>query len=191
MDKRSILKGKLTARLCSVVVFLLVCGLFFPLAGCDNTPEPQTTAAEGTNTRTLNWQLYGTWISADGTTHEPAAGSITGTAQLGETGEDRMELSITFTEGCNYMYTNPITYISQSRKYLKVPYCVSPHYAYNKTKNDSVFSYIGISIDKEFVIFHWQDKDNLYLVASTDPDADPKDILSYFSVYVNTYHPDT
>ena len=148
---------------------------------------PVSLTEPNSDANRINWSLDGTWISADGTASSTASGSIFGTVQLGDTGEDTLDLNITFTEGCNYQYINPTSYSSESRKYLKVPYCVCPLYSYSKGKNDSVFSYIGISLDKEYVIFHWEDKEDLYLVASTDPDTDPKDILSYFEVFVQTY----
>ena len=186
LRKKSLLYHKLRTCNYPIIALLLVFCLFFSLAGCNSASEsPTTTVATGTHA--LNWQFRGTWISADGTTSSAAAGSISGTVQLGDTGEDTLDLNITFTEGCNYQYTNPTSYSSESRKYLKVPYCVCPYYSYSKDKNDSVFSYIGISLDKEYVIFHWEDQKDLYLVASTDPDTDPKDILSYFEVFVQTY----
>ena len=151
---------------------------------------PVSLTEPNSDANRINWNLDGTWISADGTASSTATGSIFGNVQLGDTGEDTLDLNITFTEGCNYQYTNPTSYSSESRKYLKVPYCVCPLYSYSKDKNASVFSYIGISLDKEYVIFHWEDQKDLYLVASTDPDTDPKDILSYFEVFVQTYPSD-
>lgn len=187
LDKKAFLLRKPIVRLYFIIVFLLFSCIFSPLTGCTTTPESLNTAiATGTH-NTLNWQFHGTWISADGTISQTASGSISGTVHLGETGEDLLDLNITFTEDCNYQYTNPTSYSSESRKYLRVPYCVCPSYSYNADRNDSVFSYIGIGLDKEYVIFHWEDKKDLYLVASTDPDTDPKDILSYFEVFVQTY----
>lgn len=194
---------KQTARSHFVIVFILVFAIFCSLAGCAYTPDSPTTETTAPNTEKqptqatapgtypINWHLYGQWVTADGTESATSECAISGTVQLAETGIDSLELSIVFSKDCDYMENSSSPYPSLIRKYRDVDYCACSSFSYSISKNDFVSSCFGISLDEEYAIFHWKDKKDLYLVLSTDPDADPKEILTYFEIFVQDYTFDT
>lgn len=158
-----------------------------PVVTTAPTQAPTETTAPVLAPGEINWTLYGIWITPFGRTGTETELSVSGKVTLGEDGEDIMELSIIFPDEFDYAYTNPTTYTSQSRKYTKLPYCVSMVFSYAKWQNDIFFSYFALCPEKEYMIFRWDETPDRYLVASTNPDADPQEILEYFQGFIEYY----
>lgn len=197
--KRSFLKEKLTVRLSYIAaVFLLVCGMIFPLAGCVSTPETQTsattTAAATDGIRTLNWQLYGTWISADGTTNSVPF-SIDGYIQKTPDDLNELHIVIDLPDDFRYIIGTPTpSFISMNQKYNHFPHLMLFNgFTYDKHTNSSVWTSFALDLEKEYAAIMIENAPNRYCysVASTDPDADPKDLLAYFEDFFQSFDRDT
>lgn len=135
----------------------------------------------------IDWTMYGYMVSPGEEPISTTDLSVSGTVTYGETGTDVLELDIAFPQTARYRYDGPTAYYSQSRDIWGLGYFVCASYSYDSSANASVFSCFAVSLDKEYVIFNWEDGQDLYLVASTDPETDPHDILAYFQIFREKY----
>ncbi len=139
-------------------------------------------------TQKIDWSMTGTMVSSSGEVLRSCNLSISGDLTLGKNGKDQLDLDIRFPKLFEYWYDGPTTYTSQSRKYFITPYPVFPHYAYNRDTDDhTTFSVFAVCPEKEYMIFRWEDGKDQYLVASTDPNVPPQEILSYFETFTEKF----
>lgn len=166
------------------VAFLLLSVILFILIGCAHIPETETSAPTVTNPYALNWQLHGTVISG-GEIKDTLEFSIRGDLSSATADAGAQELTIALPDSFRYNFDDSAVFQRWDPAKFGEHFLVYGGYSYNNDQNRSVFSYVGISIDKEFVIFYWEDNENQYLVASTDPNADPMEIYDHFRETVN------
>lgn len=174
---------------------VLILALTVVLGGCANAGLGNTT--ESTTLQTtdpatvpdsrIDWTMYGYMVSPGEEPISTTDLSVSGTVTYGETGTDVLKLDIAFPQTARYRYDGPTAYYSQSRDIWGLGYFVCASYSYDSSANASVFSCFAVSLDKEYVIFNWEDGQDLYLVASTDPETDPHDILAYFQIFREKY----
>ena len=138
----------------------------------------------------IDWTMTGAMVSGNGEVLRSCNLSITGDVTLGKNGEDQLDLNIRFPKLFEYWYDGPAVYTSQSRRYFNTPYPVCSSYAYNRDTNDPDYSVFALCPEKEYVIFNWDDGKDQYLVASTDPNVSPQEILSYFATYMEKFNID-
>ena len=139
----------------------------------------------------IDWTMTGTIVSGSGEVISPCNLSLSGQLALGKNRQDQLNLDIRFPKPFAYWYESSAVYTSQSRKYFNTPYPVFTHYAYNrdadKPAEEPVFSVFAVCPEREYVIFHWEDGKDQYLVASTDPNVPPQEILSYFEAFTEKF----
>ena len=135
----------------------------------------------------IDWSMTGAMVSGSGEVLRACNLSISGDVTLGKDGKDQLDLNIRFPKLFEYWYDGPAVYTSQSRRYFSTPYPVCPSYAYNRDTNAPDFSVFALCPDKEYAIFTWDDGRDQYLVASTDPNVTPQEILSYFETYIEKF----
>ena len=139
----------------------------------------------------IDWTMTGTIVSGSGEVISPCNLSLSGQLALGKNRKDQLNLDIRFPKPFAYWYESSAVYTSQSRKYFNTPYPVFTHYAYNrdadKPAEEPVFSVFAVCPEREYVIFHWEDGKDQYLVASTDPNVPPQEILSYFEAFTEKF----
>ena len=135
----------------------------------------------------IDWAMTGAMGSGSGEVLRSCNLSISGEITLGKNGKDQLDLNIRFPKLFEYWYDGPAVYTSQSRKYFNTPYPVCPSYAYNRDTNAPDYSVLALCPEKEYAIFNWDDGKDQYLVASTDPNTTPQEILSYFETYIEKF----
>lgn len=172
-----------------IISWLLLVALVGAMCGCTDI-RGDTTLPSGVFPEMheeIDYTLHGVWITQDGEVQEMLDFSVTGTLDLTQTGEDTLALDFLFPDAFPYAYDSATAYTSQSRKYFDLPYCVICGYSFNNFANKHVFSYFALCPAKEYVIFYWEDDPQRFLVASTDPNATPHEILAYFDAFIEKY----
>lgn len=146
----------------------------------------------------IDWTMYASVVRSDGT---PVKGeeydieqfTVSGFINKKRDGTAEMNLRIVMPETFRYMYNNKnrksdtSEYISINRKYTDEPYYMMNCYTYDRIANGGDFTYIGLSDEMEYMIFSWEDGEDLFLVASTDANLGSDEIMEYFRQFRETY----
>lgn len=172
-----------------IISWLLLATLVGTMCGCTNI-KGDATLPSGIFPemhKEIDSTLHGVWITNDGEVQEMLDFSVAGTLDLTQTGEDTLTLDFLFPDTFPYVYNSTTAYASQSRKYFDLPYCVSCGYSFNNSSSENVFSYFALCPEKEYVIFYWEDDPQRFLVASTNPNTPPHEIMDYFDVFIEKY----
>lgn len=135
----------------------------------------------------IDWSLHGAWITAAGEVQKAVDFRISGQVDMEASGEDSMTLDISFPDTFPYSYTEKTEFVSQSRKYLGLSYCVSSAFSFRRYSGDPVSSHFVLCPEKEYVLFYWEAQPDRFLVASTDPDTNPQEILTYFDAFTEKF----
>lgn len=152
-------------------------------------PANWTTDTD-TPTSTLNYSLHGIWVNPDGTVQTGQEGvdfSVSGTLLTEFEPYSTVELALNFTwPDCSIMQDdNKSTYTGHAQLADKHDNQRLYHIAawlYDPARNDSTSISFTICPEDGFVVVKLgQD----YLVASTDPEADPAEIFAFYKEYVH------
>lgn len=76
-------------------------------------------------------------------------------------------------------------YIDHGGDYFS--YWVTADYAYNKFTNSGDFLAFALCPEQEYFMLRFVDEPSKYLLASTDPNTTPQEILDYFQKYIDTF----
>ena len=171
------------------IAHILLIAMLLGLCGCGSSQTKETTPAPvfPEMHKEISYDLYGTWITADGELQESVDFHISGQVDMDASGEDTMTLDISFPDTFTYSYLAKKEFASQSRKYFGLSYCVSTGFSWRRGSDIPVISYLALCPEKEYVLFYWDERPGRYLVASTDPDTAPEQIISYFEVVFEKY----
>jgi len=144
-------------------------------------------------THKIDYQMYGVYVETDGTVGSSVDFSIKGRAFANIEKYRFLELEFQMPTSFPYSlrgstchpwgYENSFSDIGAG--YFS--YWVTTGYAYNKYTNDTVIKYFALCPEREYFIFHTNDDPTRYLVASTDPNTTPQEILGYFQDYIDTF----
>ena len=139
----------------------------------------------------INWIMYGTLMDSNGNPISTTEFTISGSFHNIDNDNHELNLRIVFPDTFQYMYDREYephsTYLSIFPKQYDLQYFMVDDYSFNRTANKSVKSSFALCHKNEYAIFHWDDGTNLWLVASTDPNADPQEILQFFQLYRQIY----
>lgn len=174
---------------CAVIASIL--GAF--LMGSTDETDPRKTFVS------VDWNMYAQLIRVEDEKIEVldqfemgVIGQFTPRDSNTVPGSIRMNLNFTMPAGFPYRYSPVENLIDDSRMHASgfpkfAEYYVTTTLWYN-TKYpepyDIAMSKIAVSIKKGYVMMDWHDGQNVYLVASNTPDAEPKDIMTYFHAYM-------
>lgn len=154
---------------------LLSLVLFVPLTGCSAKLQE------------INWELHGVWISENGQVGEPVHFSISGKIPAEDVPEgEPLETEFSFTWPENFPYMT-----KETNSCVAYPYTASKNsplrrimcscFAYVPSSDLTIVETFALCPDKEWVIINWNDQEDVYLVASTDPNTDPTEILEFYN----------
>ena len=179
--------------ICGVMILLVL------LSGCSGYPSDDLTGGNReTEKHSFDWTMYGIVVDSVGNPVNYAHYyledfSVSCTIDPQKDNSAEMTLRIVLPESFQYMFEKAsepdatTEYYSNNRKFTDEPYYVMHSYSYDRRANESVFTNIGLCTQKEYMIFNWEDGEDLYLVASTDPNTEPNDILQYFRIFREMY----
>lgn len=133
----------------------------------------------------VDWTMNGTMITADGRIGETMVFTVAGTIRNNSDDNDKLVLNFALPNTFRYVYnTSSSDDISTMRQYANLPYYISLGYDYDKVTNSPVFRRYALNLEDEFMIMVW-DRDNYYMVASRDPNVDPRTILYSFQSFLD------
>ena len=159
---------------------LLVAALLVLLAGC------------GKKEQELNWNLTGTWITVDGEIGEAVPFSIEGklVTEGIEIGKPQIvDFRIQWSEDFPYQngkYEPYAAYPFSEQNDTDFLWFWCSGFAYDPKKNTPVVAVFTLSLEKGYSVMTWPYDDSRYLVASTDPETNPQEILNWYFSHV--YH---
>ena len=152
----------------------------------------------------IDWKMYAVWVDAEGNLVENPHGGedvleFTMECIIYENGEyakqPRMEYWITFQEEFRYLVEMPTETKSVAFKpsidgktfYLDYGFHYVPE------ENDFIFGVWAMSLEKEWMIFDWDNEESgyqdegAYLIAFRNPDTDPKAVTEFFKIFLDTF----
>ena len=161
---------------------LLIAVMIFALVGC--------VSPQDTENIPIDWNLQGVWVSSDGTLQTGQEGvdfSVSGTLTTKFEPYSTVEMEMDFSwPGCSVMQDdNKSTYSGHAQladKHDNQRLYLIGAWLYDPAKHDTTSISFTICPEEGFVVVKLgQD----YLVASTDPEADPAEIFAFYKEYVH------
>lgn len=157
---------------------LLICLVIAGLWGCHRK--------EAVNT--IDWDLHGVWVTADGVVQDEQESvnfSLSGALPA------EYELYSTVEMKLNFIWPDSFTYPNEgTQAYTGGAGIANKHenqsiyhggkYVSSTETNQSTFLGFTVCPEEGFIVIH---VDNRYLVASTDSDADPAKIFTFYKTY--------
>ena len=168
-----------------VAVVVILCSM----AGCNaaaGTTPPGTAAPQKTQIQlplSLDWAMTAYQITPEGEVAESFPITIKGDIWEDDSGRC-LGLEMNWGDSFRYQYE-----VSDSPGYdvsLNHPtdramdFCAAA-YTYDRDDNCPAFCYYSVAPDMEYFIGYWGEEFGYYLVAATDPNVEPADILAYFA----------
>lgn len=158
-----------------LLIFLAIAGF----CGC------QRQGAE----KTIDWDLYGVWVAADGgvqNEQERVDFSLTGTLPSEYDLYSAVEMKLNFIWPDSFAYPNEGTQAYTggagiANKHENQSIYHGGKYVYSTEADKSSFLSYTICPEEGFIVIR---VDNKYLVATTDPNADPAEIFAFYKEYV-------
>ena len=158
---------------------LLICAAIAGIWGCHKQ--------ESVNT--IDWDLYGVWVTADGAVQNEQEGvdfSLSGTLPMEYDSYSTVEMKLNFIWPDSFTYPNEGTQTytggaSYANKHENQSIYHGGKYVYSPEAHESMFLSYTICPEEGFIVIH---ADNKYLVAATDPNANPAEIFAFYKEYV-------
>lgn len=137
------------------------------------------------NTRNIDWALHGYLVTADGQIQNELAFSVSGSIRENkDDSNDDLKLAFQFPDSFRYSSESEREYPGNRSIHDAYHYYVSAGTAYDKTKNAPVALYLALDAENEYLIMHWNDDSDLYLVASVDK-TQPAQLLKHFQKFLD------
>ena len=151
-------------------------------ATTSNTTIPNTTVYEVQLPLSIDWNMTAYQITPEGDI--VASFPITVKGDIWEEGTVlALGMDINWGDSFRYQYVAPnngdtISFIHPTDK--AIDFCAASH-IYDRVGNRPAFCIYSIAPEKEYHIAYWGKEFGYYLVAATDPNVEPADILAYFA----------
>ncbi len=159
---------------------LLICLAIAGVCGCQRQ-VPETT---------IDWDLHGVWVAADGDVQNEQVGvdfSLKGILP------SEYELYSTVEMKLNFIWPDSFIYANEGMKaytggagianeHENQPIYHGGQYVLTPDASESIFLSFTVCPEEGFIVI---DMDNKYLVATTDPNADPAEIFAFYKEYVH------
>lgn len=161
---------------------LLIAVMIFALVGC--------VSPQDTENITIDWNLQGIWVSSDGTVQTGQEGvdfSVSGTLPTKFEPYSTVEMKLDFSwPGCSVTQDdNKSTYTGHAQfadQHNNQHLYLIGAWLHDPATHDTTSISFAICPEEGFVVVKLgQD----YLVASTDPEADPTEIFAFYKEYVH------
>lgn len=189
-------------RVCSLLfVFLLITAMVVGVTGCQPAPhtteptkqtivqtKPTTVPDESTiiptEMKNIDWDMFGVWITSQGTEISKVRLAITGSIPIvAEAKAQDVELNIVWPD--NFRFENEGVKIYSGYPNMsqneEIPYKLFlASYTHNPITGEACFLTFVICPEQEFAVMKWEDDEDKYLVVSTDPNADYLALLNEY-----------
>lgn len=164
------------------VLILLVSLVLFTsiLAGCKSAPKLPVNL-------TVDWSMTAFLIRSDGTVTDTFPMTISGTIRKEET-DSYLDLDIDVPEDFRYIFyaEDGGSPCLDSQSHQSGDFILGGC-DYDRIKNAPAMSYWAVNTEKEYFISYWGAEFGQYLVAATNPDVTPAEIMEHFEKFVELY----
>lgn len=187
---------------CLIVLIFTVslvtgCASSAPTDGAAAQPSVQTTPGATTAPTTpktpepqkINWTMTGALVSSDASVLENFSVTVQGSIQEEENNIVRLDTKIELPDTFSFSFVTPEGgHICNDRS---LGYYAFSTYCYDKTTNAPELSFLALDVEKECMIIQWHSNPDQYLVASTNAELTPQEILEHFRGFCDNYafHP--
>lgn len=138
--------------------------------------------------RSFDWTMQGYWVSADGTVREKVKLTVSGSVSKAKKGEDpRLWLEYNLPEGPYTTWPDSDGLASCVQRLLGVSYYGVRSLDADERMKYGVMASHAIDLEEEYLILFWENNTDEYLVAATNPDVDPTDILKHFELFMQVF----
>ena len=154
----------------------------------DNTDDEENTA--DAPSLSVAWEMTGFVVKKDGTLVDTFPMAVNGTI-LEEQDASYLRLNVALPNHFRYQFATADDgdgdiCMQDYRAHWPNDF-VTNSYTYDKTRNDLALASWAVNTDKEYFIAYWDDAFGQYLVATTNPDVTPADIMAHFEHFVECY----
>ena len=136
----------------------------------------------------LDWAMNAYLVSLDKQVQQ--AFSLTVSGPIVYNNEDTtLQFVIQFPadSGLEYRLPNKGKYFTISTPLEKTDYYIWKPSLLDKTSNNSIDAVFALSVEQQSLIIYQEDAVYPYIVASTDPNCTPSEILEYFCEFIALY----
>ncbi len=159
----------------------------------ENTEDGNTTDEENTvDTTSLSvaWEMTGFLVKKDGTLVDTFPMAVNGTISEEQT-ESYLRLNVALPNSFRYSFaeaddSNGDICVQDYRVQWPGDF-VTNCYTYDKILNEPAMTAWAVNTEKEYFIAYWEDAFGQYLVATTNPDVTPAEIMEHFENFVECY----
>lgn len=139
------------------------------------------------DTQNVNWQMQGCLVTSDGTVSKTLPVSVTGKISSNRNGDTDLKLSFGLPEDFQFSILQE-EFVCYSNTVELLSYYAFSGYGDNKDTEQYMDSsaQIALDADQECIVIAWSDAPGQYLVASTNPNTDPQQVLDHFQLFLNT-----
>lgn len=134
----------------------------------------------------IDWSMQAAVISLDGQIVETFSISVFGEIEKDPQERDTLRLNIRLPEDFNYMLPEePTIFYSAAETVVSVPYYIcGGTYCLERASGDTALVELALSEQQEFMILYFPETPDTFLVASTNHNVKPEEILTYFDFFV-------
>lgn len=134
----------------------------------------------------FSWNMQGVWVTADGLADDTVPFSAEGyVIDRPEDESDQVNMDYYFPGGSPYGSVSGTTgNVSYTQQFYNVDYFGCVAFSYDLSNEEMILVRYALDLDREYILLQWDDGSGRYLVAATDPDAEPTDIVAYFKEFV-------
>ena len=176
-------------RVCkSTTIAILIAAMLFCFTGCDtDSTQPSPTVPSEYN---MNSTMYFTaFDSTDG--HIITSYETEVSWSIAENPDDTcsLDLTISLSDGSLYDFAEPDNHFEVQHLERDLPYYCAKAWIYMPAIDGFTFYNFAVDPKNEYLIFEPSDIPTVpyYVVASSDPTADPAEIADYFSGFFEAY----
>lgn len=153
-----------------VFCLLLIATLLLPLTGCTQKNQE------------ISWDLYGVWVTQDGASGEKTQLSLQGSYPLADVSAEPVEVDFDIVWPDSFRFVNgrggfSIGYSVSIGTDGSLPALWCCGTAYDSALNKPCGVTALICPSEQFIVLECLDDRGSYFVASTNPDADPAEIM--------------
>jgi hypothetical protein len=168
--------------------FLLSLLLLVASTGCTPAPDASTADTVPPVSLTVDWNMTASVVQGDGTVKDTFPLTIAGSIQE-EQSTTYLRLNVNMPKDFRYMFE-----IAQPNgdacidAWAHAPGdFATSGYCYDKVYNTPTADVWAINTEKEYFIAYWGEDFGQFVVASTDPDVQPEEILEHFRALIGQY----
>lgn len=140
----------------------------------------------------IDWELNGVWVTDEGVEEGVVPFTLKGSVTDYKEEQVADKVSVKFEFSDDFPYEPRQSTDGRSsyvNGFFDVDYFGCSDYSGVSGKEYLIAYQYALDIDQEYVLIHWTDNPERYLVAAIDPDVKPDEIVKHFKAFLNAGDP--